>query len=397
MTASSSSCKDNNMIVNEYIKKADAPKTGYIVKCINCDNEIYIIKSKFENKKNSSFKEYFACSKHCTYSKIGMELQKQKMKQKYGYINSFQSKKVKDKIKQTNLKRYGVDNPWKSEIIKNKIQETKNLILDNGSTINKMIGKKAYETRIKKYGTNNLLGAVPKQKTIKTNNKKYGCDYYFQSDIGKMNLNGYILRYGKIDGLNKYLEKNKHCAITLDNLTAKYGKEDAIIRYNNWKNKVAVTLDKFIIKYGEELGHKKYEQWFLSSIGKPSSGQISNISKQFFAEIENKFNLILTSKNYEFYKFDKINNKRYFYDFIYNDKIIEFNGDYWHANPFLYKEKDLIKLRGAEVVEAKSLWDKDEIKYNFIRKSGFNILIVWEYDYKNNKINYNKIKEFLEC
>ena len=38
------------------------------------------------------------------------------------------------------------------------------------------------------------------------------------------------------------------------------------------------------------------------------------------------------------------NGKIKFYDFRYKNIIIEFNGDYWHGNPIIYKENDIVKV-----------------------------------------------------
>jgi len=143
-----------------------------------------------------------------------------------------------------------------------------------------------------------------------------------------------------------------------------------------------------IDKYGECTGLIKYESWFQSSIGKPSSGQISKISKQFFNELN-------INGKMEFYLFDSKNKKRYYYDFMYNNTIIEFNGDYWHCNPIIYSANDIIKFPGNVITEAKNVWIKDEKKYNFAKNKGFNLIIIWEKDYNNGMVDFKKLKEIL--
>ena len=73
----------------------------------------------------------------------------------------------------------------------------------------------------------------------------------------------------------------------------------------------------------------------------------------------------------------------YLYDFCYNKKIIEFNGDKWHANPEIYKETDTPNPYSN--LSAKEIWKFDEIKNTFAKTAGYDILIIWESDYKTNK------------
>ena len=68
------------------------------------------------------------------------------------------------------------------------------------------------------------------------------------------------------------------------------------------------------------------------------------------------------------------------YDIKHNDCIIEFNGDYWHANPEIYSEHDEIRN-----VSARDIWAKDEKKLEIARKSGYRVYVVWEKDYRSNK------------
>ena len=77
------------------------------------------------------------------------------------------------------------------------------------------------------------------------------------------------------------------------------------------------------------------------------------------------------------------------YDIKHKDCIIEFNGDYWHANPTIYQASDMIRNTSAE-----QIWLNDKQKLDIARQHGFRVLVVWEYDYRFDK---NKvIKETAE-
>ena len=75
---------------------------------------------------------------------------------------------------------------------------------------------------------------------------------------------------------------------------------------------------------------------------------VSKISQIFCKALEGEILDIVVDfclydeKNNEICLSNKTNLKKYYYDFavIYKDKkkIIEFNGDFWHANPQMYSE-----------------------------------------------------------
>jgi G:T-mismatch repair DNA endonuclease (very short patch repair protein) len=80
-----------------------------------------------------------------------------------------------------------------------------------------------------------------------------------------------------------------------------------------------------------------------------------------------------------------------------NKIIIEFNGDYWHANPDIYESTEAIRYPNKQVHLAKDIWEFDNIKLNAARNRSFDIIIVWETDYKKDKKKcIQKIKELYE-
>ena len=68
----------------------------------------------------------------------------------------------------------------------------------------------------------------------------------------------------------------------------------------------------------------------------------------------------------------------------------------YHAKPTLYKENDIpIKFKG-NYLTAKDIWEKDKIKANIAIENKFDILIIWEDEYKNNiEETIIKCKKFL--
>lgn len=96
----------------------------------------------------------------------------------------------------------------------------------------------------------------------------------------------------------------------------------------------------------------------------------------------------------EFKVFNEHKKVLYSYDIIVSgtNKLIEVNGDYWHGNPILYKCSDLILKGTSNEYTVESKWKKDENKHCYIRSQGYDLLVVWEYDWKNYR---NKMEEII--
>ena len=61
--------------------------------------------------------------------------------------------------------------------------------------------------------------------------------------------------------------------------------------------------------------------------------------------------------------------------------VVEFNGDYWHANPSKYTSGDIIKFpssRGDVLVD--DIWELDAIKCKLMEDRGYRVFSVWESD-----------------
>lgn len=71
--------------------------------------------------------------------------------------------------------------------------------------------------------------------------------------------------------------------------------------------------------------------------------------------------------------------EKYQYDFIVKDKniLIEVQGDYWHANPKIYKKGPIFKSQKEKV-------KNDKLKARLAKAKGYTILYIWESDIKQN-------------
>ena len=164
------------------------------------------------------------------------------------------------------------------------------------------------------------------------------------------------------------------------------------------KNQSTFSLSKCIAKYGEEDGIKiwkeRQKKWQIKlHLNNNLHVGYSKISQELFSLLESKSNrkeyIFYGSKNNEYSIND--NGKNYMYDFCDLDKrkIIEFNGDIYHGNPEIFKETDMPNpfKKGKT---CKELWEYDNTKKNVANRNSFELLTVWEKDYrlhKNDEIN----------
>ena len=193
------------------------------------------------------------------------------------------------------------------------------------------------------------------------------------------------------------IEKIKQCKIKSNpyNVLSKDDKEKMLdnrkktyysksVEERNKINKSrGITKDKLIEKYGLLIANemtknrgRRLKNVFL---------RYSKISKMFFDKIQDKLpDIDLYYGNDEKW-IRKNKNKGYFIDMVIGEtnKIIEFNGDFFHANPKLYHEKSLINISKDKKLYAKDIWIKDKEKIDFLSKE-YDVYIVWENDVKNN-------------
>lgn len=149
------------------------------------------------------------------------------------------------------------------------------------------------------------------------------------------------------------------------------------------------TLEKCIKKYGEIEGLKIFsdrQQRWLRSLSKNfiKNGDSRSVQSFFAKTIIKKCCLLLNIDipKREKYIYDVEYKRAYAFDFTYNHKIIEFNGDYWHCNPSLYS-KDYINKRIGKTAE--EIWEYDKVKKDCAEKYGYKLLTIWESDFLNDE------------
>jgi len=208
------------------------------------------------------------------------------------------------------------------------------------------------QTNIKRYGADNPLGigTEPYKKRNKTVLNKYGVSNIFAADEIKR----------KICSDEPYLKT--------------YGE----------------TFHEFRSRRSREVWERKTDEqkneWLLKSIWAAEPGRHSSKLESRICDILCDKNITFTS---QFYLMGK------YYDFCMPDikMLLEINGDFWHANPQIYKETDEMKWPGGKLKCAGDLWAKDEEKRKIAVANKYKISYIWESEMK--KINNLQLCELL--
>lgn len=217
------------------------------------------------------------------------------------------------------------------------------------------------------------------------------------------------------DQFNDY---NSSRAITLENMINRHGEEDGLIKWVEYCDRQKFTKSKayLIEKYGLEKGTEKYLE---INRKKREPHDPKSLSEKLFISLDDAVSLICNRGTFKYtslleQEFIKLLESqigpldhsslkdpfgkwcckldRYVvYDIKHKDCIIEFNGDYWHANPKIYNETD--KIRGTFV---KDIWNYELEKINLAKNLGYRIMVIWESDFLDDKIKtIEKVKKWI--
>ena len=316
-----------------------------------------------------------------------------------GNINCYNNYQNSDKVKQqrikTNLKRYGIDNPAKSNVIKQKEKE----IIRKRYGVDYYYQSDDFKTKAKntntlKYGATNYTKSIeykhrrkseilPKQ--ILTVRKRYGVDNYsktqeFKKKFRESYKRTCISRYGhssycqSLEYVNKV--ENNFKNILIDGFY--YGLGYRYIRYLKNRNHLIYCPhcnQNFIINSTSQFCHKKKNHQEICTRCNPIHKYYSCAEK----DVLNYVSSIYSGTIIE-------NTKKIIYPYeldIYLPDLklaIEYNGDYWHANPDLYSKDEIV---GGKL--ASDIWEKDIEKINRCYSKDITLIVVWANDCVNNR------------
>ena len=160
-------------------------------------------------------------------------------------------------------------------------------------------------------------------------------------------------------------------------LSLKSPKFKGKIRTDESKIKISNSLKAKI----ELVGKGKWSRHFGEFNGN------SKIEKEVFLYIKENLNVNVKAN---------VPINKYIVDIIDDKKIIEFYGDFWHANPRYFKSDDKIKAFSINKT-SEEIWTYDKQRIDFLESIGYSVLIIWECDWKKNKSEcISLIKKYYE-
>lgn len=141
----------------------------------------------------------------------------------------------------------------------------------------------------------------------------------------------------------------------------KYGKEEGTKRWNDRQNKWMNTMANKTPEEWKDIHDRRVANGFRVS------------------QMENEFVEAIRSRGVDVEDQFKIGLK--FYDIRYGNKIIEFYGDFWHFHP--EREEWNVNPFNNKTRQEKN--EEDEAKNKLANDHGYEVKIVWERDYLENK------------
>jgi hypothetical protein len=184
--------------------------------------------------------------------------------------------------------------------------------------------------------------------------------------------------YSEEDAKKKVSERQR--TFTLEKCIAKYGEEEGTRRYTERQTKWSAKVEAM------------YQQGMFSKVPLMQNSSIfSKFEKDMVDSIINELDLDLDIDDINCYKNSQFqlsnvnedcNNKIFSYDFKFENKIIEFNGDFWHMNPDIY---DSDYCHPYTNLSAEEKWNFDEIKLECAIQNGYDVLTIWESEYNENR------------
>ena len=326
-------------------------------------NRIYCSRSCYSNDPECIIKRSETCKKLYGVEYVS-QLQESKEKhrttclKKYGVDSFTKTAEYIEKTKKTNRKKYGTDWSLQNECIKNK----------------------AIQTNIEKYGVDNPNKCVTiRNKIKKTNLEKTGT------------INGHGIE--TVATINRNLKEKNY-----DNIQKAAQKKGL---YLSMKKQEFITSEYHIFEC-TQCNDKNIWKWPYKVTKLQVFCPRCYATKKSIGEFELKqYILKFVDKDYVKFNDRKILNGKELDIYIEKYKLaFEFNGDFWHANPDIYKSDDIIKIPNSQgLIEeflAKELWEKDIWKYNECNKKNVKLVTIWQKDWIiANKETKQKIRKLL--
>lgn len=203
--------------------------------------------------------------------------------------------------------------------------------------------------------------------------EKYGCTRKFSTWCVEYWINKGISE----EEARKIISNNNSNATKnwINNTSTEKRRESNILCKEHW-------MKKFPDNWEIELA--KFRNSFSSSAFR------SRISDEFCLMLNDKFSWMDSNRYFsenEFTRYFKEIDALLKYDYVDTTlKIaVEFNGDYWHANPEKYDPNSILCFPSQKKFTAKEIWKRDYLKNSLLENIGYKVFVVWESDFNNNK------------
>lgn len=226
-------------------------------------------------------------------------------------------------------------------------------------------------------------------------------DAKLQTELHLMNTErAFIIKYGEKEGVKLFHEKKikegkLHSPRSVEYWINKgFSVDESKIKVSEFQN--TFSLVKCVEKYGEEEGQKifseRQKKWqeSLYKNGNLKSGY-SKVSQDLFFEllkyyenIEDLNYVMFAKKGGEFVLTSDEGFYRYDFTDTLNKKIIEYNGDSYHANPIIFTTTDTPNPFRKNIT-SEDIWRKDDIKIKLANRHNFDVLVIWDSEYRKEK------------
>lgn len=362
--------------------------------CNLCNNSIDLTKHYEKNKKDKPYYKIVKCSNSGCVSNVTV-LKNYDLYKAYLPIEIAEEEilSIKNNLKKNN--RYCVENwlnkGYSEEEAKIKISQ---LQLENSLKVK-------HENRVK------ITKEFYKKKGLSE-------EEIYKKTLTPSKLDFWINKgYNEEEAKNKLVENQLYANSKVDKksiigntkleywINKGYGEKEAKIKLKERQTTFSkrICIEKHGEKEGLKIWKKRQEKWnkSLNINGNMKIGY-SKISQVLFDDIKKRYDKdddIFYATNKGELKINRNDNNSFFlYDFTdkKSKKIIEYNGDMFHANPKIYESNDNPHPFRKKLT-ASQIWEKDNIKKKLAESHGFEIFYIWDSEVR--RVSTEKYEEIL--
>lgn len=193
-------------------------------------------------------------------------------------------------------------------------------------------------------------------------------------DVAKIRLSTaqtkYWIKKGFSEEESKLKVSERQSTFNLEKCIKKYGIEEGVIKHKDRQNK----WQKSLMEGGNlKAGYSEISQELFFKILNyyPLNEELKKV---YFSTKNSEYFISLKGGSFNVYDFTDLNKK----------KMIEYNGDLYHGNPLKYDKLDTPNPF-RKYITAEEMWNKDNEKIRIANENGFEVLTIWDSEYKKDK------------